>query len=403
MALKNLQRSALIFWLLASVLSGAFIGSGVQISGEQEAGPPTVQPGIPVELPDGAPATVIPGKAVQIVTPSGVQIDLTVGETVEITVSFTRDPPAQLPEQAHATLPEGVASLDLYLTIELNDTDASVDAELAVPYTDEEVAAANLREDSLVLHYWDPEAGDTGMWMPIANPGIDTAKNYVTGRTPHFSTWTILGEQQPPRGPPETVQPGIPFDLEDGVPAAIKPGEMVTVNTPGNAVINVTVGKAVEINVTFTRDPPAQLPEQAHATLPEGVASLDLYLTIELNDTDASVDAELAVPYTDEEVAAANLREDSLVLHYWDPEAGDTGMWMPIANPGIDTAKNYVTGRTPHFSTWTILGETTEPEPTTTTEEPAVPEMRALGILPALLGLTIGGSLLVVIRKRRRR
>ena len=210
------------------------------------------------------------------------------------------------------------------------------------------------------------------------------------------STWTTLGEQQLPVTPPVTVQPGVPNEIPEGVPAWVTPGETIHLVTPSGVQINVIVGESVEITVTSNRELPAQLPEEANATLLEGVASLDLYLSIELNDTETSMDAELNVPYTDEEVVAANIREETLVLHYWDPKAG---LWMPIDNPGIDTVKNYVSGRTPHFSTWTILGESTEP----TTATPAVSETGSLGILPALLGLMIGVSLLVAVRKRRRR
>jgi hypothetical protein len=215
-------------------------------------------------------------------------------------------------------------------------------------------------------------------------------------------SWVVLAEQQP--GPPTTlpIPPGMPFDLPDGVPAGINPGERVSIVTPGNAVIDVLVGKAVTINVTSSRGPPEELPAEANATLPEGISGgLDLYLSIELNDTETSVDAGLHVPYTDANVTAANLREDSLVLHYWDPEAGE---WKPIENPGINTAENYVTGNTTHFSIWTILGTTTEP--VTTTEEPVttpsltnVPEISSFGVI-TMIGIMISIGILAGVRKR---
>jgi hypothetical protein len=59
---------------------------------------------------------------------------------------------------------------------------------IKVPYTDAQVAAAGIDENSLRLYYYN---GST--WVEQTPGGVDTTNNYVWAITDHFSTWGVFG------------------------------------------------------------------------------------------------------------------------------------------------------------------------------------------------------------------
>ncbi|MFQ6123354.1 MAG: Ig-like domain-containing protein [Candidatus Heimdallarchaeota archaeon] len=132
------------------------------------------------------------------------KINITTSQPIELTVDISEEPPEGV------TLPENVGSLNRYLTIEIsNETsqhNITMEAKLWVRYTDEEVATANLYEETLALYYWIPEAA---VWKLIDNPSVNTTENYVFGSTSHFSLWAIIGDPIPSR----VSKNSIPFSV----------------------------------------------------------------------------------------------------------------------------------------------------------------------------------------------
>ena len=313
--------------------------------------PPVNDSRIPVNVTLGSPVSVRGNESVQLVTPSGIYVNVTPSEGVEITVNMTTSNP-------YSEVPEGLVSIGIFLEIEMNDTSVDVDATIAIPYND----SMGVDPSTLVLQFYNVTSGE---WESVPS-WVDTASNMVFGNTTHFSTWTATGEESPDQttppvtGPPEAV-PGVPFEVELGKPVAVSPGNRVELVTPSGVSVSVTPGEGVEITIDeFSANPAGDIPA--------GLASLGLYLSIEVNETDVEIDATLSLPYQASDVA--DLAIETLVFRFYN-EA--TGTWDAVPS-WVDTENNMVYGNTTHFSTWTVTGDVPEDSSTTLAETPLIVE-----------------------------
>jgi len=117
----------------------------------------------------------------------GVQIYINTSEAVEVVIN-TYDAPPQ-----GVSAPVGLPGLNKYVVIEANATSLGT-CEIRVYYTDEELAAANLTEDELMLYTWD-EASQT--WVPLSDQGVNTVENYVWANVNHFSVFAVFAAPTP--------------------------------------------------------------------------------------------------------------------------------------------------------------------------------------------------------------
>ncbi len=88
----------------------------------------------------------------------------------------------------------GIPSLGKYVEITASENllDSLSYAVIKIYYTDEEVAAANVAEDTLRMYFYNETSGS---WEKYDSPrgGIDTQSNFVWANTTHFSTWGAFG------------------------------------------------------------------------------------------------------------------------------------------------------------------------------------------------------------------
>ncbi len=88
----------------------------------------------------------------------------------------------------------GTPSLGKYVEITASENllDSLSHAVIKIYYTDEEVAAANVVEDTLRMYFYNETSGS---WEKYDSPrgGIDTLSNFVWANTTHFSTWGAFG------------------------------------------------------------------------------------------------------------------------------------------------------------------------------------------------------------------
>jgi len=77
---------------------------------------------------------------------------------------------------------------------------------IKIQYTDNEVEAAGLEEESLSLYHYNP-SGEweklTGSMDWVHSTGVDTVRNYVWANVTHFSDYAVGGEQD--QEPPEIL------------------------------------------------------------------------------------------------------------------------------------------------------------------------------------------------------
>jgi len=134
---------------------------------------------------------------------AGMYIDISVTEAVEnatITVSSSTN------SQVNDTL--SVPALGKYIKIEVSESLEAVLSSvlITIQYTDNEVEAAGLEEESLSLYHYNP----SGEWEKLTSnmdwvhsTGVDTVKNYVWANVTHFSDYAVGGEQD--QEPPEIL------------------------------------------------------------------------------------------------------------------------------------------------------------------------------------------------------
>jgi len=142
----------------------------------------SVSTGTPISVPvsDGIPAYIPSGTEVYVTTPSGVEINLTVSSDVSLTISVLSKN-----DLGNFTTPN--KSLDVFVNIS-TDTTTSVDAVIAIPYTDSMLYDSGVQQESdLALAYYNE---DFGKWITLSSE-VDTTEDVVYAETNHFSLWTI--------------------------------------------------------------------------------------------------------------------------------------------------------------------------------------------------------------------
>jgi len=104
--------------------------------------------------------------------------EVEVDGTATVTVAKYEDNPGGPP-------PTGFSSLDKYIDVYVPDTTEANELEIRLYYTDAELVAAGIDEESLRLFWWD---GDD--WVACSDSGVNTASNYI---------WAIITEATTPR------------------------------------------------------------------------------------------------------------------------------------------------------------------------------------------------------------
>jgi len=89
--------------------------------------------------------------------------EVAVNGTATVTVALYEENPGGPP-------PTGFSSLDKYIDVYVPDTTEANELEIRLYYTDDELAAANISEESLRLFWWD---GDD--WVACSDSGVNTA------------------------------------------------------------------------------------------------------------------------------------------------------------------------------------------------------------------------------------
>lgn len=96
----------------------------------------------------------------------------------------------------------GIKGINKFIGIEADSSidDALTSATINISYTDAEVSAAGLDENTLRLYFFNSTSNG---WIAFNPPkgGVDTANNYVWAITNHFSTWGIFGTPVPSPSP----------------------------------------------------------------------------------------------------------------------------------------------------------------------------------------------------------
>jgi hypothetical protein len=294
------------------------------------------EPGIPYNMPtDGTPVTLIPGKQLTLTTSSGLGIDLIVGDGVTIRIIESYNLPPQI-----TSISDDVYGLGLYLDIELNDSSVDINATLSFLY-DPSSLPTNVDVKTLYFAFFNVTKGE---WQSVLS-WVDTLENKVYANITHFSTWTIMAQIQLPIPIfPDSPIPGIAFEIPtNGTPVELIPGENLILTTPSGVSINLSVGESVTISIKETNSNP-------EGNLPENTTSLGIFLEIELNDSSVSLDATLAIPYTDSQLPSG-ITEDQLYFAFYNVT---TGNWQEVSS-WVDRDNNIVLTSTTHFSTWTVI------------------------------------------------
>jgi hypothetical protein len=92
----------------------------------------------------------------------------------------------------------GVKGLNKFIGIEADSSidDALTSVTINVSYTDAEVSAAGLDENTLRLYFFNSSSNGWVVFDP-PNGDVDTVNNYVWANTTHFSIWGIFGNEAP--------------------------------------------------------------------------------------------------------------------------------------------------------------------------------------------------------------
>lgn len=141
--------------------------------------------------------------------------------------------------------------------------------------------------------------------------------------------------------------PGIPVSVTLGSPVAVAGNDSVILVTPTGISINVVPSESVEITIDESST-------NTLGAIPTDMLSIGIYLSIEMNETDVEVDATLSLPYDDNMVDG--LDENSLEFRFYNQI---TENWEAVPS-SVDLENKVVSGITTHFSSWTVLGLSTD-------------------------------------------
>ena len=158
----------------------------------------------------------------------------------------------------------------------------------------------------------------------LSEVAVNATKNWWGNATgPHHETLN-------PEGTGDAVSDNVNFEPWLGAAVVTSKGETVTndgiVDAKGEADTEVLVSGNATVTVALYDDNPG-------GPAPTGFSSLGKYIDVYIPDTDQVTEIEIRFYYTDAEVAAANLSEESLRLFCWNGTE-----WAECSDSGVNTA-----------------------------------------------------------------
>lgn len=137
----------------------------------------------------------------EILEPEGVnssnpcEIDATGDTDTYLTIWEISDPVTIIVKNVTKTAdiepPQGTWEfLGNFVQITVNDTGVSVNAEIVMYYTVEQLQASGLNEDTLTINYWN---ATSNQWIPVDSE-VNKEEHYVVATITHFSLWAVLGQ-----------------------------------------------------------------------------------------------------------------------------------------------------------------------------------------------------------------
>jgi len=168
----------------------------------------------------------------------------------------------------------------------------------------------------------------------VGNPYLGVGK-YGSGTADATHNWWgdasgPYHESLNPGGSGDEVSGNVDFEpwLESGLVAA----KTETVTGGGTVDATDEAGTDVVVDGTATVTV-AQYDDNPGGSAPTGFSSLDKYIDVYVPDTDLVTEIEIRLYYTDAELAAAGVDEESLRLFWW-----DGAEWTECSDSGVNTA-----------------------------------------------------------------
>lgn len=128
----------------------------------------------------------------------------------------------------------------------------------------------------------------------------------------------------------------------------------ITIAVEAYTSINTSISTHLEIIPLEEGEVAVQVVEYANHSVPPplGALALSRYFEIQTNATIAIQEVRITLQYTDQEIAAAGIAEDTLQMHYFNDSHST---WQALSSERNMTA-NTVTTTVPHFSFYTLYG-----------------------------------------------
>ena len=112
----------------------------------------------------------------------GVELSLNLNNPVSLNMSRTTG-------GVGGGAPSGLAFLESFVSISINDTTAIQGITITMHYTDQQIAELGLNEGSLAIWYWNESSGN---WVELPST-VDTVNNTVIAYSDHLTYFAILG------------------------------------------------------------------------------------------------------------------------------------------------------------------------------------------------------------------
>ncbi|MFW9994067.1 MAG: hypothetical protein ACFFD4_18630 [Candidatus Odinarchaeota archaeon] len=270
--------------------------------------------------------------------------------------------------QYYGEAPQGVRTMNRYMKIETNQTQAQVNATLAWKIGDDELEGMNRTTLRFAFHN-----GSTNMWQHVEQNWQEG--DTVFCNTNHFSMWTITGElADAPGGNPT---PGSPFQTSNGTSFQLQAGERYQLRTQSGFQLNMSANAQVNMSITECSSNPV-------GNLSQNQKQLGYFWNFSLEGT-AGIQATFEWTFQNSDIAGLN--RSTLRFAYYDENSNS---WKDAEKCWIEG--NTLYGNTTHFSTWTVIAEE-ESEPTTA-------DTPGFTWLIGLLALAVA---LVPVKKMRRK
>ena len=251
-------------------------------------------------------------------------IMLQVNQSAQICVNeSTENPAGPLLAQTRAMI--------RYMSIELNQT-RTMNATMFHNFTNSDLAEGNIYSYS-----WAFFNESTGNWQYVYS-WVETTHNGAAlfCNTDHFSVWTILAPEPGPN-------PGTPFEVANATTYQLQNGSMYQLRSSSGFEVQFQFNANVSVTITDTDEAPFQVQSQFRNRFQTKS------MNISVDAAQYKVNATLAKQLKVEESEMSKYR-----FAYYDEVKED---WEVPENQWNEGTKLYC--NTTHFSTWTIVEETT--------------------------------------------